>query len=34
MTNEEPRAATAGEQDHSNPWVYAGETVGPPPEVR
>lgn len=26
-----PRAAaTAGEQDHSDPWLYAGSVTGPP----
>jgi hypothetical protein len=26
----EPVAVTAGEQDHSDPWIYAGEEIGPP----
>ena len=26
----EPPAATAGEQDHTNPWWYAGEDADPP----
>lgn len=26
----EPIAATAGEQDHSDPWVYAGDTADAP----
>ncbi|WP_181778936.1 hypothetical protein [Pseudonocardia pini] len=25
-----PPAATAGEQDHSDPWQYAGEPAGAP----
>lgn len=28
----EPRAATAGEQDHTNPWFYAGAWAPPPAE--
>lgn len=24
LANAEPKAKTAGEQDHSDPWVYAG----------
>src|SRR5688572_21456757 len=27
---EEPRADTAGEQDHTDPWAYAGEDASPP----
>jgi hypothetical protein len=26
----EPVAVTAGEQDHSDPWLYAAEVAGPP----
>lgn len=26
----EPVAKTAGEQDHSDPWVFAGEDADPP----
>lgn len=26
----EPMAVTAGEQDHSDPWMYAGEVADPP----
>lgn len=29
----EPRAATAGQQDHANPWIYAGEPAPPPLDV-
>lgn len=25
-----PKAVTAGEEDHSNPWVYAGEEADAP----
>ena len=28
----EPGARTAGEQDHTDPWIYAAE-VAPPPEA-
>lgn len=28
---EEPRADTAAEQDHEDPWALAGEDCGPPP---
>jgi hypothetical protein len=27
---EEPVAQTSGQQDHSNPWVFAGEDTIPP----
>lgn len=27
---DEPLAQTAGEQDHSDPWIYAGEDTDPP----
>jgi hypothetical protein len=27
---EEPHADTAGEQDHTDPWAYAGEDAAPP----
>lgn len=27
---EDPQAATAGDQDHSDPWVYAGEDAPAP----
>lgn len=27
---EEPKAKTAGEQDHSDPWEYAGEVADAP----
>lgn len=26
----DPPAATAGEQDHTDPWHFAGEPAGPP----
>lgn len=26
----DPVAKTAGEQDHSDPWIYAGEPADPP----
>lgn len=26
----EPKAKTAGEQDHSDPWIYAGEDAPAP----
>lgn len=26
----EPTALTAGQQDHSDPWAYAGEDADPP----
>ena len=29
----DPPAATAGEQDHSNPWDYAGEDADPPTDT-
>jgi hypothetical protein len=29
-TVEDPRADTAGEQDHSDPWAFAGEDADPP----
>lgn len=28
--NHNPRAETAGEQDHSDPWRYAGADANPP----
>ena len=28
--NSNPPAETAGEQDHTNPWFYAGEPADPP----
>lgn len=28
-----PPAATAGEQDHTNPWFYAGEEAEPPADT-
>jgi hypothetical protein len=30
VLGEEPPAVTAGEQDHSNPWVFAGDDAPPP----
>lgn len=27
---QDPRAVTAGEQDHSDPWKYAGEEAPAP----
>jgi hypothetical protein len=29
-----PTAVTAGEEDHADPWQYAGEEVGPPEGAR
>lgn len=28
-----PPAATAGQQDHSDPWVYAGDEADPPADT-
>lgn len=30
VANSNPPAETAGEQDHSNPWFYAGADADPP----
>lgn len=30
MTESEPQAQTAGEDDHTDPWWYAGEDTDPP----
>jgi hypothetical protein len=32
MSDEKP-AATAGEQDHTNPWEYAGELADAPADT-
>lgn len=31
--DDEVPAATAGEQDHSDPWVFAGEDADPPADT-
>lgn len=28
-----PAAATAGEEDHSDPWLFAGEDADPPDDT-
>lgn len=33
LSNSNPPAETAGEQDHSDPWLYAGEDADPPGAV-
>lgn len=30
LADHDKPAATAGEEDHSDPWVFAGEDAGPP----
>jgi hypothetical protein len=30
ITPVDPASATAGEQDHTNPWFYAGADADPP----
>lgn len=30
LSNSNPPAETAGEQDHTNPWLYAGPDADPP----
>ena len=30
---EEPLATTAGEEDHSDPWAYAGEDADAPEDT-
>lgn len=29
----DPPAMTAGQEDHSDPWRYAGEDAAPPPDT-
>lgn len=30
LSNSNPPAETAGDQDHTDPWLYAGEDADPP----